>query len=78
MGNTPTFPGYIREELRRFQDADPTLIVFRKFWDVKGKPAGEERQGVSESTVSLLKEWDHVQEKNELYRVINDVHVGEC
>ena len=47
LGNTPTLPGYTREELRGFQDANPTLGVLRKFWDVKRKPTVMERQGMS-------------------------------
>ncbi|CAM4557621.1 unnamed protein product [Leuciscus chuanchicus] len=37
--NTPTLPGYSKSELRQFQESDPTLSVFKKFWSRQRKPA---------------------------------------
>lgn len=38
QGNTPALPGgYSKDELRKFQDIDPTLSGFRKFWDRQKK-----------------------------------------
>lgn len=77
--NTPTLPGYSKVQLREFQVSDPTLSVFRKFWNRKKKPTHQERQGLSKLVCSLLKQWRKIREKDGLlYRVIDDLHVGEC
>ncbi|XP_028290920.1 uncharacterized protein LOC114454569 [Gouania willdenowi] len=79
QGNTPTLPGYSKEELRQFQSTDPTLSTFRHFWDRKQKPTGRERAGLSKPVLSLLRQWHRVRESDGLlYRVMSDVHVGEC
>lgn len=37
LGNTPTFPGYTREELCHFQETDLSLSVLKRFWQAKTK-----------------------------------------
>lgn len=77
--NTPTLPGYSKAELYQFQKTDPTLSVFRKFWSRKKKPTHRERVELSKPVLSLLKQWKKIIEKEGLlYRVIQDVHTGEC
>lgn len=77
--NTPTLPGYSESELRQFQESDPALSVFKKFWSRQRKPTKQERMGLATAVRSLLKQWPKIREKDGLlYRVINDVHVGEC
>lgn len=77
--NTPTLPGYSKSELRQFQESDPTLSVFKKFWSRQRKPTKQEKLGLSRSVRSLLKQWPKIREKDGLlYRVIDDVHTGEC
>lgn len=77
--NTPTLPGYSDDELRQFQEADTTLCVFRRFWNQKRRPTRQEKQGLAKPVQCLLKQWQRIREKDGLlYRVIDDVHVGEC
>lgn len=77
--NTPTLPGYSKADLRQFQETDPTLHVFRKFWSRKRKPTYQERMELSKPVLSLLKQWKKIKEKEGLlYRVVEDVHNGEC
>ncbi|XP_016323325.1 uncharacterized protein LOC107673957 [Sinocyclocheilus anshuiensis] len=79
MENTPTLPGYTKDELRQFQDADPTISVLKSFWDKKRKPTNRERKHLSRPLRMLLKQWDKIQEKEGLmYRTIDDVFNGEC
>lgn len=79
LENTPTLPGYTKDELRQFQEADPTISVFKSFWDMKRKPAKPERMGLSRPVRLLLKQWDKVQEKEGLlYRIVDEVSSGEC
>lgn len=78
-GNTPTLPGYSPEELCHFQSTDPTITSFRKFWDRKKKPTHWERTELAKPAVSLLCQWHQIKEvKGLLYRVIDDLHLGEC
>lgn len=78
QGNTPTLPGYSKEELREFQGQDPVLGVFRRFWDSKSKPNFQERKDLEKPVLSLLKHWPCIREKGGLlYRVIEDVRYGE-
>ncbi|KAK3561697.1 hypothetical protein QTP86_012539 [Hemibagrus guttatus] len=77
--NTPTLPRYSKAELRQFQETDPTLGVFKRFWSRQRKPTKQERLVLSRSVRSLLKQWPKIIEKDGLlYRVIDDVHIGEC
>ncbi len=77
--STPTLRGYSKAELRQFQESDPTLSVFKKFWSLQKKPTKPERLGLSRSVRSLLKQWPKIRERDGLlYRVIEDVHTGEC
>lgn len=77
--NTPTLPGYSKAELQQFQESDPTLSEFKKFWNREKKPTRQERVGLSKNVRSLLKQWQKIREEDGLlYRVIDDVHVGEC
>lgn len=77
--NTPTLPGYSKAELSQFQESDPTLSVFKKFWRQQKKPTKPERLRLPRSVHSLLKQWPKIREKDGLlYRVIDDVHTGEC
>lgn len=77
--NTPTLPGYSKAELSQFQETDPTLSVFRKFWRRKKKPTHQERVELSKPVLSLLKQWKKIREKEGLlYRVIEDGHTGKC
>lgn len=79
LENTPTLPGYTKDELHRFQEEDPTITALRNFWDKKRKPTKQERTGLSRPALSLLKQWDRIREKGGLlYRAINDVFNGEC
>ncbi|KAK3560440.1 hypothetical protein QTP86_008445 [Hemibagrus guttatus] len=76
--NTPTLPGYSKAELCQFQETDPTLGVFKRFWSRQRKPTKQERLVLSRSVRSLIKQWPVIIEKDGLlYRVI-DVHIGEC
>ncbi len=54
--NTPTLPGYSKAELHQFQESDPTLSAFKKFWSQQKKPTKPERLGLSRSVRSLLKQ----------------------
>lgn len=79
LENTPTLPGYTKDELHRFQEKDPTITVLRNFWDEKRKPTKKERTSLSRPALSLLKQWDRIREKGGLlYRAVNDVLSGEC
>lgn len=79
QANTPTLPGYSKTELQGFQASDPTLRVIREFWNRQRKPTYQERLGLTKPVRSLLKQWPRIREKDGLlYRVIDDVHVGEC
>lgn len=40
LGNTSALPGYTKEELCCFQDADPSLTVLKHFWKERRKPSG--------------------------------------
>lgn len=78
QGNTPTLPGYSKDELRQFQNTDPKLKSFRHFWDRKKKPTYQQRRGLSKLVISLLRQWLRVREVDGLlYRVIDDGHVSE-
>lgn len=79
LENTPTLPGYTKDELCQFQKADPVISLFRHFWNQKRKPTKNERVSLSRSVLALLKQWDRIQEKDGLlYRIIDDVFNGEC
>ncbi|CAI5636918.1 unnamed protein product, partial [Oreochromis niloticus] len=79
QGNTPTLPGYSKEELRQFQSSDPTIKSFRQFWDKKKKPTYQQRKGLAKSVISLLRQWSRIIEiEGLLYRVIEDGHLGRC
>ncbi|KAL1007184.1 hypothetical protein UPYG_G00083180 [Umbra pygmaea] len=79
QGNTPTLAGYTKAELRTFQDKDPTLKIFRRFWDQERAPSGRERRGLPKPVLSLLKHWNYTQKKDGLlYRVVSDPKHGEC
>lgn len=79
QGNTPTLPGYSKEELRQFQCSDPTIKSFRQFWDKKKKPTHQQRRGLAKSVISLLRQWSRIMElEGLLYRVIEDGHLGRC
>lgn len=79
QGNTPTLPGYSKEELRQFQSSDPTIKSFRQFWDKKKKPTHQQRKGLAKSVISLLRQWSRIIEiEGLLYRVIEDGHLGRC
>ena len=79
QGNTPVLPGYSKEELKQFQSTDPTLCSFRRFWDRKCRPNRRERAELDKHVASLLRQWDKIKEVDGLlYRVLEDVHVGEC
>lgn len=58
LGNTPTLPGYAKEELCKIQSKDPTISAFRQFRDRKPNPISKERKGLAWPVVSLLKQWD--------------------
>lgn len=81
QGNTPTLPGYTKEEVVRFQDSDPrpsVLQVFRSFWDWGRRPSFGERVGLSAQVKKLLKQWCYIKEKEGLiYRLVQDPHHGE-
>ncbi|XP_024117618.1 uncharacterized protein LOC112139155 [Oryzias melastigma] len=78
QGNTPTLPGYTREQLVEFQQNDLTLQEFKVFWDRKEKPKQKERAGLSKSVKRLLKQWSFIQQREGLlYRVVSDPCHGE-
>lgn len=78
QGNTPTLPGYTRDELISFQASDPTLREFCVFWARRRKPNHKERAALSKQVRKLLKQWNYVQQKEGLlYRVISDPRHGE-
>ncbi|KAL6467298.1 hypothetical protein MHYP_G00251020 [Metynnis hypsauchen] len=77
--NTPTFPSYTKAELAHFQAQDPTLQVFRNFWDRKKMPSSQERSSLDRTVKCLLKQWKYIQERDGLlYRVVVDSRHGEC
>uniref|UniRef100_A0A3B1KA92 Gypsy retrotransposon integrase-like protein 1 n=1 Tax=Astyanax mexicanus TaxID=7994 RepID=A0A3B1KA92_ASTMX len=77
--NTPTLPGYSKDELRSFQEQDPVLSIFRSFWVRGKKPNNKERRDLSKSVLSLLKHWGRIREQDGLlYRVVEDLRQGEC
>lgn len=79
LGNTPTFPGYTREELCHFQETDPSLSVLKRFWQAKRKPSVREKRGLPRQVQSLLKQWGKIKEcEGLLYRVVDDASLGEC
>ncbi len=79
LGNTPTLPGYTKEELCRLQDADPFLKLLKQFWHTRRKPSARERRGLPRQVRSLLKQWGKIKEdEGLLYRVVDDVFLGEC
>lgn len=79
QGSTHTLPGYTTAELADFQKNDPTISSFRPFWESRKKPSRCDRSHLSKSTLSLIKQWKSVCERNDLlYRVVNDPHHGEC
>ncbi|KAK3526080.1 hypothetical protein QTP70_014642 [Hemibagrus guttatus] len=65
--NTPTLPGYSKAELHQFQETDPTLGVFKRFWSRQRKPTKQERLVLSRSVCSLLKQWPKIIEKDGSY-----------
>lgn len=78
QGNTPTLPGYTREELIGFQTSDPTLKCFKTFWDRGRRPSPRERATLSGQVKKLLKQWGYIQQREGLlYRVIRDQRHGE-
>lgn len=78
QGNTPTLPGYTKEEVVKFQSSDPVLKVFRSFWDEGRRPSFRERVGLSAQVKKLLKQWGFIKEKEGLlYRVVQNPHLGE-
>lgn len=77
QGNSPTLPGYSKDELPEFHD--PTLSGLRKFWDKQKKSTHKERSRLTKPDISTLKQWHRVKEQSGLlYCVIEDTHVGEC
>ncbi|KAL0147914.1 hypothetical protein M9458_056791, partial [Cirrhinus mrigala] len=73
------FHGYTVAELADFHKNDPTISSFRPFWESRKKPSRCERSHLSKSTLSLIKQWKSICERNGLlYRVVNDPHHGEC
>lgn len=77
--NTPTLPGYSKVELQNLQTSDPTLAALKGFWSRQRKPTYQERGGLPKPVRSLLKQWPRLRQKDGLlYRVIEDVHLGEC
>ncbi len=79
LGNTPTLPGYIKEELCRLQDADPFVKLLKQFWHTRRKPSARERRGLPRQVRSLLKQWGKIKEEEGLfYCVVDDVFLGEC
>lgn len=78
QGNTPTLPGYSKDELRQFQNTDPILKSFRHFWDQGKKPTFQQRRSLTKPLISLLRQWPRVREVDGLlYRVIDEGHLGE-
>uniref|UniRef100_A0A3P9MIP6 Gypsy retrotransposon integrase-like protein 1 n=1 Tax=Oryzias latipes TaxID=8090 RepID=A0A3P9MIP6_ORYLA len=79
QGNTPTLPGYSKEELRQFQQTDPTIKSFCQFWDQKTKPTYQQRRSLAKPVISLLRQWSRIIDVDGLlYRVIEDDHKLEC
>lgn len=79
QGNTPTLPGYTRQQLVEFQSNDIILKEFRKFWDRQKKPNYRERLNLTAPVKRLLKQWGLIKVKDGLlYRVVDDPRHGEC
>lgn len=76
QGNTPTLPGYTKEELVGFQTSDPTLKAFRSFWDQGWPPGPRERAALSSQVKRLLKQWNCIQQKLLLSRIHVMVRCG--
>ncbi len=74
LGNTPTLPGYTKEELCHLQDADPFLKLLKQFWHTRRKPSARERRGLPRQVRSLLKHWGKIKEEEGLFHcVVDDV-----
>lgn len=79
LGNTPTLPGYTKEEFCRLQDTDPFLKLLKHFWRTRKKPSARERRELPRQVRSLLKQWGKLKEEEGLlYHVVDDVFLGEC
>lgn len=78
QGNTPTLPGYTKEEMVKFQSSYPVLQTFRSFWNQGRRPSFRERVNLSTQVKKLLKQWGCIKEKEGLlYRVVQDPRHGE-
>ena len=53
QGNTPTLPGYTRDELIGFQTSDSTLKWFRAFWERGRRPGPKESTALSSQVKRL-------------------------
>lgn len=77
--NTPTLPGYSKQELQNFPALDPTLRVLRELSNRGWKPTYQQKISVPKPVCSLLKQWPRIREKDGLlYRVVEDAHMGKC
>lgn len=69
------FPSRSRAELATLQSADPILKVFLSFWQADNPPTKEQRLQLSVEVQCLLRQWDHILEKDGLlYRQITATH----
>ena len=60
------------------QIADPVISRLHYYRQNNRKPTPQERRGESRDAVTLLNQWDKVEEENGiLYRIIQDPHCGQ-
>lgn len=57
-------PQHTSPEICAFQQADPVIQELLEFWEQKRRPSHEERARLSQSTLSLLRQWDRLVEKD--------------
>lgn len=74
QGNTCRFPGYSTDELIVLQQKDSVISGFRRFWDQKRRPHGNELKVLPKPVRTLLKHWNCMRERQGLlYHVFEDV-----
>ncbi|KAL7870478.1 hypothetical protein SRHO_G00079750 [Serrasalmus rhombeus] len=62
-------PGHTLSEVCVMQRTDPVIGEVLKYWDQKVRPNSIQRQPMSKSTLALLRQWDHLVQKDDvLYR----------
>uniref|UniRef100_A0A3B5PZG8 Gypsy retrotransposon integrase-like protein 1 n=1 Tax=Xiphophorus maculatus TaxID=8083 RepID=A0A3B5PZG8_XIPMA len=71
QSSVTVFPSFDPGDLRVLQQADPALQEVLSFWQRKERPNRTERQGLSQSALALLSQWDRLTELDGLiYRQV--------